>query len=691
MAEAGIGRPGVAPEWELASRLSDALLSAMRAAGPALVFGLRLWASVCLALYVAFWLELDNAYWAGTSAALMCQPHLGASLRKGWFRMIGTVVGAVWIVALSAAFPQDRVGFLLGLALWGAACACIATLLRNFAAYAAALAGFTAAILASDTLGAVGGTDGQIFNFAVMRVSEIWIGIVCAGIVLAGTDFGAAPRRLAKLFADLADNIAVHFRITLARSMPFADAQPIRRELARQVIALDPVIDEAIGESSWLRYRAPLLQEAVDGLFAALAGWRTVAVRLSALPVDLARHQAAAVLQKISEELFSASRYGEPTRWLSDPIGMRKRCVTAARTLIAMPAETPSLRLVADESARVLAGLSRVLDGLALLIAERSPARMRRRRVRLYVPDWLPALANGGRALVAIGAVAVFWIVSEWPNGAWAMTWTAIGVLLFAPRADEAYTRAVGFMVGNIFAAACAAIAVFALLPQVETFVGFSVVIGLFLVPLGALMTLPWQTAMFTALAANFVPLLAPANQMTYNTLQFYNNALSILVGGGVAALSYRLLPPLSPAFRTRRLLAFTLRDLRRLAITARRAREDWEGRMYSRLTVLPDWAEPLQRGQLVAALSVGTEIIHLRRIMPRLGLGAELHSALADFARPDIAAASVKFAELDQRLAALPDSGLRRALALRARGRLLSIRDALIQHRDYFDAGAAG
>jgi hypothetical protein len=120
MAEADIGGPGVAPGSWLPTRLNDAVSTAVRAAGPTLVFGLRLWASVCLALYVAFWLELDNAYWAGTSAALMCQPHLGASLRKGWFRMIGTVVGAVWIVALSAWFPQDRVGFLLGLALWGA-------------------------------------------------------------------------------------------------------------------------------------------------------------------------------------------------------------------------------------------------------------------------------------------------------------------------------------------------------------------------------------------------------------------------------------------------------------------------------------------------------------------------------------------------------------------------------------------
>lgn len=52
-----------------------------RPTGPPLLFGLWLWASICLALYVAFWLQLDNAYWARTSAALACQPPLGASLR----------------------------------------------------------------------------------------------------------------------------------------------------------------------------------------------------------------------------------------------------------------------------------------------------------------------------------------------------------------------------------------------------------------------------------------------------------------------------------------------------------------------------------------------------------------------------------------------------------------------------------
>src|SRR6201991_4994008 len=149
----------------------DAALANAAKAGPPLLYALRLWASVCLALFVAFWLELDTPFWAGTSAAVVCQPQLGASLRKGWFRMIGTVVGATMIVVLTAWFPQDRIAFLGLLAVWGGLCAFAATALRNFASYAAALAGYTTAIVAADTLGATGGESADVFMLAVTRTS----------------------------------------------------------------------------------------------------------------------------------------------------------------------------------------------------------------------------------------------------------------------------------------------------------------------------------------------------------------------------------------------------------------------------------------------------------------------------------------------------------------------------------------
>jgi uncharacterized membrane protein YccC len=248
---------------------------------------LRLWASVCLALYVAFSLELDNAFWAGTSAAIVCQPQLGASLREGWYRMVGTVIGAIVIVVLTACFPQDRALFLIALVLWGAACAFVATLLRNFASYSAALAGYTAAIIAGDQLGATGGLNGEAFMLAVTLVSEICIGIVSVGVVLAGTALGGARRRLATLFAGVSAGIMANFSDTLAKAgSELSERQPLRREYLRQVVALDPVIDQTLGESSQVRYHSPVLQRAVDGLFTALAGWRAVAIHLAQLSYD---------------------------------------------------------------------------------------------------------------------------------------------------------------------------------------------------------------------------------------------------------------------------------------------------------------------------------------------------------------------------------------------------------------------
>src|SRR3954464_7132413 len=214
-------------------RLSGNLTGTLTAAGAPLLFGVRLWASVCLALFVAFWLELDNPFWAGTSAAIVCQPQLGASLRKGWFRMVGTLIGAVTIVVLTACFPQDRIAFLVLLAFWCGICAFAATMFRNFASYSAALAGYTAAIIAADNLGATGGASSDVFLLAVTRASEICIGIACAGIVLAGTDLGGAQRRLAESFANLAAEITGRFgRMLATAEAQLPDTKAERREFA---------------------------------------------------------------------------------------------------------------------------------------------------------------------------------------------------------------------------------------------------------------------------------------------------------------------------------------------------------------------------------------------------------------------------------------------------------------------------
>src|SRR6185436_19260348 len=70
----------------------------------------------------------------------------------------------------------------------------------------------------------------------------------------------------------------------------------------------------------------------------------------------------------------------------------------------------------------------------------------------------------------------------------------------------------------------------FAVLPAIETFPAFCLALGAFLVPAGAALALsrqPTLLAIWSAMAFNFIPVLQPSNEMSYDTAQFYNAALA--------------------------------------------------------------------------------------------------------------------------------------------------------------------
>jgi uncharacterized membrane protein YccC len=653
---------------------------------PPLLYGVRLWAAVCLALFVAFQLELDNPSWAGTSAAIVCQPVLGASLRKGWFRMVGTVIGGIASVVLSACFPQSRAGFLIGLALWAGVCAFVATLLRNFASYAAALSGYTAAIIAGDELGAVGGANGDAFNLAVTRSTEICIGIVCAGLVLATTDLGGTRWRLATMLAGLSSDVAGG--LMRALQLPSGmqeESRTERRRLTVRVSGLGTVIDQAAGEiSNWL-VRSRALQASANSLFDALTAWRSVANRLEFEPEASA--EALRVRECLPTILTTLEGVRDPPRWEGDPLAMRAVMRTAARRLVALPAETPSLRLLCDRTAEGLLALCHALTGV-LMLSRPGQTQGRRRVVRLRVPDLMPALINGVRAFLTIGAASLVWMWTAWPGGATFIVFAMIAITLFAPQEDAAYAMARNFTIGTALTAVFAAVVAFAVLPQRTTFAGFCAALGLVLVPAGALSGQPWQQSVFVALAANFIPMLSPSNPEVYDPGQFYNTAIAILSGIAFAMLAMRLLPPMPPARRVRRLLALTLRDLRRLTHgKVPLSSEEWDGNIYSRLSAIPASVDMLQAARMASALTVGSGIIRLRRIAHRFGLDAELSGAMAAIAAGDSAAGIRELDRFDRALVDLPSALPGAKLRLRARGTVRSVVDSLTRHASYFDA----
>lgn len=679
------------PPRRLGAFAPDRLLGAIWAARFSIRYGLQLWFSVCAALFIAFWLQLDQPYWAGTSAAVSCLPQLGAGLRKGWFRALGTLVGAVMSLVLAGLFAQDRILFLVALAAWGGICAFVTTLLSNHAAYSAGLAGYTVAIIAGGALGSVGGVNADaVFHLAIARGSEIMIGIFCAGVIGVLTDTGDAPRRLATAIAGVSAKVMDGFLDTLARGgTPLPDMRPLRRDLIRQVSALDPVIDQSAGESSQIRSYAALLQRTMDGLFGGLVGWRAVGYHLDHLPPEQAQQQAQLVLRLLRPDPSAPIESADPARWTSDPDTLQRRYQRGVQRLVELKVDSPSLRLLADKTAEVLVSMMHAMTGLTLVVYPGRPGPVRT-KWRLRVADYLPALVNGVRAFVTIGLMVLIWVVTGWPNGVGAITFAMINIILRGPQADQAYAGTLAFTAGVVIDLVLTSIITFAVLPGLPTsFLTLSLVIGACLVPLGMLAVLakqPWQIGMVGAMNLLFIPLLSPTNPMSYNTAAFYNSTLSTVVGCFAGAYGFGLMPPLSQAYRARRLLRLTLHDLRRLA--GGKSHFDWNGHLLGRLTAMPAAATPLQRAWLLVALSVGAEIIQLRELTGRLGRDAELAPALTSIARGDSMAAVAHLARFDQAMADAAAQGATQT-NLRVRGSILVLSEALTQQADYFDGRA--
>ena len=647
---------------------SGRLRDLLRPALPALAYGARLSASVCLSYYVAFWLVLDDAYWAGTSAAVAMQPSLGATRRKSGFRLLGTGVGAVFAVALTACFPQDRVGFLVGVALWGGACAFVNSLLTNFAAYAAALAGYTAAIIAAGVLD----SQDQVFIVAVNRASAVVVGVAAVEVVVALTSLGRGGTQLAKEVASVVAAVWGHVAAELADG---DDAGGAGREglpaLLKRVSALGTLIDTTVGEQPDIRSRKGILDAGVDGLFGALACWYAIHAQNAAEP-------AHAVLPPG----WTGMRFViGPRCLLADPADLRDRFVAAATELEGRAVDDPSARLMLDRTAECLRHLASALNAVALLVAPRAALPALGPTPRWTPPDLLPPLVNAVRVFLVIACAELIWVVTAWPGGTTCILFSFVISILLAARNEAAHAAAVGFTAGAILATVLVAVLKFAVLPQLTTFGGVAFWITACLLPVGALSQAPIGPKLkgiFGILSFLVTPLLQLVNEESYNTQTFYNGAVATVAGCLIAVAATRLVPAVPTAVRASRIVGAAWNDVGRLARRqVRSGVRTWGARMAARLATLPGDAAPRHAGQFIRAMLAGEEIDRLRASIWPLGLDREFEAAIASLACGDGATAAARLSALDERIAGQPAVAGERQARLRLRASVRGLAEA--------------
>ncbi len=159
-------------------------------------YGVRTFAASMIALYIALIMEMPRPYWAMATVYIVSSPFVGPTSSKALYRAVGTFLGAAAAVLFVPLFVQTPFLLAVVVALWTGTLLFLSLHLRTANSYALMLAGYTMPMIALPVVD----NPLNVFDIAVSRTEEIFLGIVVAAVV--GSLFW--PRRLAPVLLDAA-------------------------------------------------------------------------------------------------------------------------------------------------------------------------------------------------------------------------------------------------------------------------------------------------------------------------------------------------------------------------------------------------------------------------------------------------------------------------------------------------------
>ena len=92
-------------------------------------FALRTWAAMMLALYVAFWLQLENGYIVAFTVGILSLQTRGQAYQKALYQLLMTVVGVVASIVIAGLLAQARDLFVIAYGIWLGLCVYVGGLL----------------------------------------------------------------------------------------------------------------------------------------------------------------------------------------------------------------------------------------------------------------------------------------------------------------------------------------------------------------------------------------------------------------------------------------------------------------------------------------------------------------------------------------------------------------------------------
>ncbi|WP_428492411.1 FUSC family protein [Rhodopila sp.] len=610
------------------------------------LFSVKTFAAAMLALYIAMSIGLDRPYWAMATVYIVSQPLIGSVRSKAIFRLVGTAIGAIATIVLVPNLVDAPELLSAALALWTGGCLYIALLDRTPRSYLFMLAGYTAALIGFPAVNA----PDTIWDVALARVEEIWLGILCS-TVIATVVF---PRQLGPLLAerilawvgnastwtqqvldgtDDKANAFAHLRLAadavelrmLTSQLAWDDSiwQSATRwvgELQRRMVLLLPVLSSISDRLAALR-AADAITPGLRHLLADLSVW----VRAGAPPprgeADRMRH----AIEQLQAETDLTAGWNQV---------MRCSLLLRLHDLVNLRQDMRDLRRHIEEGGGPLA--------LPLAVPSSGPQRLHH--------DQGLAVLSGLAAAVTIVLACAFWIATGWQAGSGMAALAAAACCLFATL-DDPTPALKNFLVIALISVAAVGIGLFAILPNVHDFEMLALVLAAFFIPVGLLIARPATQPMGSALGFLTATLLSLQGAYSADFVSYADGSFAALLGVASAAVVTALMRSVGAEWSARRLLRADWRDLAAIPTSptlhdqALHDRDTMAGLLLDRLGLLVPRLAAVGAGNDLAAvdaladLRIGINLADLRNqrdVMTsplRQAVDTVLHGVAAHFA----------------------------------------------------------
>jgi uncharacterized membrane protein YccC len=535
-------------------------------------YALRNSLAMCLALWVAFVLQLDEPYWALTSAAVVSFPTVGGVISKSIGRVFGSLIGAMASLIIAGHCLNDPWLFTLSIATWLGLCTYISNHYQNNVSYAFALAGYTAAIIAFSTVNV---TDTlQIFDIAQARVCEVITGILCGGLmmmILPSTSDGEALLvSLRRMHLRLLEHAAMLWQPEISLQMRTSHEGVIGQILTMNVLRI---------QAFWSHYRLRRQNNILNYMLhqqlritSVISSLRRMLLNWQNPPENL-----AAVLDQLLNEL-------------RDPTTDKYRL---AHILIAIAPQDPSdyrhrafflrLRHFCWLYLRCTRWLQRLEN--ATPTTEIAPPRV---TALARHTDSYEAAYNGLRTFLCIVIGCAYWITTQWDAGSSALTLIAISCVLYSSTPSPIKSITTLLKAVSLLFAFCFVMK-FGLMIQIDDFWVFCA----FLFPILVTMQMmklqnPPYAPLWGQLIVFMGSFLAVTNPPSYDYQSFMNDSIGKIVGVLLAGLAFQILRPSSDKRKSRRIIRALRRDfVDQLSKKPQQSESQFESRIYHRISQL--------------------------------------------------------------------------------------------------------